>query len=217
MNPLVSLHNVSVTYGDVAALRDATLTVYDKDFVVVVGPNGGGKSSLIKAIIGIVPYCGAIEFHGGIAPSDGSIGYLPQINNFDRSFPISVEEVVVSGLQSKRKIFGPITKKDKASAKALLEMTGIINLANKQIAQLSGGELQRVLLCRALISEPQLLILDEPANFVDDNFESTLYEILSHLNSKMTIIMVSHEPDSVTKYANRIVHVDKTIVSVENI
>lgn len=212
MTPLVTLQNVSVSYNGVIALHDVNLTVYQNDFIAVAGPNGGGKSSLVKALVGAVPFAGRIEFHDGISTANGSVGYLPQINNFDTSFPISVEEVVVSGLQSKHKIFGRISKKERAAAHALLEQTGIKHLAHKQIAQLSGGELQRVLLCRALISEPRLLILDEPANFVDDNFETTLYNILARLNNSMTIIMVTHELDSISKFVNRVVHIDKTLV-----
>ena len=217
MTPLVSLHNVSVAYNGVPALHDVNLTVYQNDFVAIAGPNGGGKSSLVKAVIGIVPFSGSIDFHGDIAPCNGSIGYLPQINNFDTSFPISVEEVVISGLQSKHKLFGRISKKDRSAALALLDKTNIKHLAHKQISQLSGGELQRVLLCRALISNPQLLILDEPANFVDDSFETTLYNILGALNNSMTIIMVSHEIEAVSGLVNRIVHIDKTILKIDEL
>ena len=215
MIPIISLHDVSVTYNGFTAIYDINLTVFQNDFIAIAGPNGGGKSSFVKAVAGIVPFSGSIDFHTGVSPSNGLIGYLPQINNFDTSFPISVEEVVVSGLQSKHKIFGRISKKDRTAALSLLEETNIKHLAHKQISQLSGGEIQRTLLCRALISNPQLLILDEPANFVDDNFEKILYDLLRRLNNSMTIIMVSHELDMVSGLVNRIIHIDKTILKID--
>lgn len=208
---LVSLHHVSVRYDGVPALCDADLDIYADDFTGVIGPNGGGKTTLVKAILGMVPYTGRIEFAKDIGVHNGSIGYLPQQNNFDRQFPISVAEVVYSGLQAYRRTVFRISNAEKRKAAALMDTTGISDLASKPIGTISGGEMQRALLCRALISDPKLLILDEPANFVDNKFEKELYELLASLNDRMAVLMVSHDLGTITSYVKSIVCVNRTV------
>lgn len=212
MNKLIELKGVSVDYGSYRALDSVSLEIFSDDFIGIIGPNGGGKSSLIRAILGIVEYSGEIAYYGEFKDSkDKFIGYLPQINNFDKSFPISVKDVVLSGMISRKSLFGRYSKVDKARAYELLEMVGVESLAKKAIGELSGGELQRVLLCRALISDPKLLILDEPANFVDNNFERELYAILKSLNEKIAIIMVSHDVVKTMSVVKNIVCVNKNV------
>lgn len=208
---LVSIKNISVDYDGKQALSGASLDIYEKDFIGIIGPNGGGKTTLVKSIMGIVPYKGTIEFADGVSTAGGTIGYLPQQNNFDNSFPISIKEVVLSGLQSRHNITGKFNSNDRAKAEAIMELTGINSLAKKSIGEISGGEMQRTLLCRAIISEPKLLILDEPANFVDNKFEKELYDILIALNERMAIIMVSHDIGTITSYVKSIVCVNKSI------
>lgn len=208
---LVSIKNISVNYDSKVALSGASLDIFDNDFIGIIGPNGGGKTTLVKAIMGIVSYTGKIEFTDGISTSESSIGYLPQLNNFDCSFPISIGEVVLSGLQSRRNITGHVSYNAKLKAEAIMKMTGIKNLSKKSIGEVSGGEMQRALLCRAIISDPKLLILDEPANFVDNKFEKELYNILATLNKRMAIIMVSHDIGTITSYVKSIVCVNRTI------
>lgn len=208
---LVSLHHVSVWYDGVPALCDADLDICADDFTGVIGPNGGGKTTLVKAIHGMVPYTGRIEFAKDIGVHNGSIGYLPQQNNFDRQFPISVAEVVYSGLQAHRRTVFRIGNAEKRKAAALMDTTGISDLASKPIGTISGGEMQRALLCRALISDPKLLILDEPANFVDNKFEKELYELLASLNDRMAVLMVSHDLGTITSYVKSIVCVNRTV------
>lgn len=209
MTKIIALENVSVNYDGQVAVHDASMDIFSDDFLGVIGPNGGGKTSLIKAILGLVPYKGNVKYYlkGGI----GSIGYLPQINNFDTSFPISVTEVVLSGLQAHKLRAGGYSVAEKSLAAELMATTGITRLAKKSIGELSGGELQRTLLCRALISEPELLILDEPANFVDNKFERELYEILKIMNERIAIIMVSHDVGTITSFVKSVVCVNRTI------
>ena len=209
---IVTIRNLEVRYGDIVALCGVDLEIDSRDFLGVIGPNGGGKSSLVKAILGLVPYSGEVRFspemerHGSPA-----IGYMPQISELDKAFPISVEEVVLSGLQSQKKLWGGYRKSDREKANALLKMCGIDSIARRPIGELSGGQLQRTLLCRALISDPVLLILDEPANFVDNRFEKELYEILKQLNQHMAIMMVSHDLGTITSYVKSIVCVNQHV------
>lgn len=209
---LLELHNVSVSYEGCEALHDVNLTIDSADFLGVIGPNGGGKTTLVKAILGAVPYTGRIDY----APElfDGRerlIGYMPQITEFDRAFPISVEEVVLSGLQGRRGFRHRYTKEDRAKARKLLHDTGLEGLAERPIGEISGGQMQRALLCRAIISDPRLLILDEPTNFVDNRFESELYHTLRTLNERMAILMISHDVGTITSVVKEIVCVNRHV------
>lgn len=206
---IINIENLSVDYDGKNALTEVNISFYADDFVGIIGPNGGGKSSLIKSILGLVPYSGHIEYFDDIAKS-GNIGYLPQQNLFDNHFPISVHELVMSGLQS-RKGMKKYTSSDKTKTTATLKLLGINHLSNRQIGELSGGELQRALLGRAIISEPKLLILDEPANFVDNQFENELYNLLRELNERMAIIVVSHDVGTITSFVKNVVCVNRTV------
>ena len=209
---IVSIKNVTVKYDSYIALKDANLEILEDDFIGIIGPNGGGKTTLIKSIIGSVPYSGEVTLSPTLF-KDGKrlIGYLPQQTTFDKQFPISVIEVVLSGLQSQKGFSIRYSQKDKTKALQLLDSMGIISIAGKQIGEISGGQMQRVLLCRAIISEPKLLILDEPTNFVDKRFESELYDILKELNKRMAIVMVSHDVHNISSAVKSIVCVNRTI------
>lgn len=209
---IVSIKDVTVKYDSYTALESANLDILEDDFIGIIGPNGGGKTTLIKSIIGAVSYSGEVTLSPTLF-KDGKrlIGYLPQQTTFDKQFPISVIEVVLSGLQSQKGFSTRYSQKDKEKALQLLDSMGIITIANKQIGEISGGQMQRVLLCRAIISEPKLLILDEPTNFVDKRFESELYDILKELNKKMAIVMVSHDVHNISSAVKSIVCVNRTI------
>lgn len=209
---LVTLRNVGVSYDGFRALEDVDLEIDSDDFLGVIGPNGGGKTTLVRAILGTVPHSGQIV----LAPElrrgrELRIGYLPQQTAFDRSFPISVEETVLSGLQSSKGFFRRYTASDREKVAALLRQTGIDDIARKPVGALSGGQMQRALLCRAIISEPRLLILDEPANFVDNRFEHELYRLLQKLNRRMAIVMVSHDVGTVSGVVKEIVCVNRRV------
>lgn len=206
---IVKISNLSVCYDGEVALEDVNISFYADDFVGMIGPNGGGKSTLVKAILGLVPYEGQVEIAKEVAV--GGIGYMPQQHLFDKDFPISVEELVLSGLQRNKGLLCRYSKDDKQRVKVILDELGIEELSTKCVGELSGGQLQRALLGRAIISEPKLLILDEPANFVDNRFENELYTLLAELNKRMAIIMVSHDVGTITTVVKNVVCVNRTV------
>lgn len=209
---LLELHNVSVSYEGCEALHEVNLTIDSADFLGVIGPNGGGKTTLVKAILGAVPYVGRIDYAPELFDrGERLIGYMPQITEFDRDFPISVEEVVLSGLQGRRGFRHRYTKEDRTKARKLLHDTGLEELADRPIGEISGGQMQRALLCRAIISDPRLLILDEPTNFVDNRFEHELYETLRALNERMAILIISHDVGTITSLVKEIVCVNRHV------
>lgn len=199
--PLIEIKNLSVGYSNQKVLDKVNITIESDDFIGIIGPNGGGKTTLIKAILGLLKsWSGEIKTN----ISQSKIGYLPQFNPFDKEFPITVNEVVLSGLAGKKGLFKRYNTIDKQRAIELLKHAGIINLKNKAIGQLSGGQMQRTLLCRALINEPELLILDEPSTFVDNKFEHELFEWLKELNKNIAIIMVSHDVGTISAHVKTI-------------
>lgn len=210
---LVTLHDVGVGYDGVHVLEHVNLAIGDRDFIGIIGPNGGGKTTLVKAILGSIPHSGEIRFAPELSERTGRplIGYLPQQPVFDRSFPISVTEVVLSGLQAVKGFSRRYTAADRDRAAELLEMTGIAATARRPVGEISGGQMQRALLCRAIIAEPRLLILDEPANFVDNRFENELYKLLQRLNERMAVVMVSHDIGTITSVVKEIVCVNRTV------
>lgn len=197
---LIEIDNITVKYGDVVALYDASLKVFEGDFIGVIGPNGGGKTTLIKAILGLVDLSsGSIKR----CVDQLKIGYLPQVATIDKKFPLSVVDVVCSGVNES-------PKKVKDKALQLLDIGGVRDKADSLIGELSGGQMQRVLLCRALIQEPKLLILDEPTTYVDSAFALDFYELLHDLNKNIAIIMVSHDLGMITQHVKTIACVNKS-------
>lgn len=204
---LIQIKDLAVGYpSELPIVSHINLTIYDRDYIGVIGPNGGGKTTFIRTLTGALPpLSGTIQY----TPKNLRAGYLPQIKSIDKSFPISVTDVVLSGLSAEKGVFGRYSKADKARVIGLLREIGIDKLAKRTIGELSGGELQRVLLCRALISDPQLLILDEPTTFVDNKFEKELYELLAELNKHMAIVMVSHDLGTISRYVKSIVCINR--------
>jgi zinc transport system ATP-binding protein len=187
---LVKLEGVSSGYFSETVIKDVDLEIYPRDFIGVIGPNGGGKTTLVKVILGVQPlFNGTLTFPQG----KPAMGYLPQISQIDKSFPITVRDLVSSGLSARRKWFPHLDRAQKSKVNDMLSEAGIMGLANKPIGELSGGQIQKAFLCRAIINQPALLILDEPNTFVDKTFEKELYKWLKDLNSKMAIMLVSHD------------------------
>lgn len=213
MSKILEIKDVSAGYGNEIVLKDINLAINDHDFIGIIGPNGGGKTTLLKVILGLIkPYRGTVTFfNNDQEKSKNIIGYLPQINQIDLKFPISVREVVLSGLMSKEGVFSRYSGKQKIYAEDLLNRLGIYGLRDKPVGELSGGQLQRVYLCRAIISSPRLLMLDEPNTFVDSRFEKDFYEILKDLNTKMSIIVVSHDVGTISWYVKTIACVNKIL------
>ncbi len=210
---ILEINDVSAGYAEEVILRDINLVVNDNDFIGIIGPNGGGKTTLLKVILGLInPYRGTVRFYNGQSKRSGNmIGYLPQINQIDLRFPISVSDVVLSGLMSKEGLFSRYSGKLKNHSENLLRKLGIYDLRKKPIGELSGGQLQRVYLCRAIISSPRLLMLDEPNTFVDTKFETDFYEILKDLNNEMAIIIVSHDIGTISWYVKTIACVNRNL------
>lgn len=193
--PLIRLSGISAAYDKKIVLEDINLTIYEKDFLGIIGPNGGGKTTLIKVILGLLsPIKGSIDFYqNGVKCPGISIGYLPQYSSIDKKFPISVYEVILSGLNKQKSLYRPFSKNDHERVKQIISQMGLEKFEKRPIGQLSGGQLQRTLLGRALVSAPKVLILDEPNTYIDKRFEAKLYSLLEELNKTHTIILVSHD------------------------
>ncbi|MCF8225283.1 MAG: ATP-binding cassette domain-containing protein [Bacteroidales bacterium] len=198
---LLSLRNVSAAYSGKTVLEGVNLDIMPDDFIGIIGPNGGGKTSLLKIILGLLnPQSGHLKYN--IARYE--IGYLPQISQFDDHFPITVNYVVLSGLSKGMHLTTRKKSETRDKIEKILDTIGICELRNRPIGELSGGELQRTMLARAIISSPKLLILDEPNTYVDNRFEQELYRILADLNKSMAILLVSHDVGTITPYIKTI-------------
>ena len=203
---VVRLENVWVSYNGTPALEDINLRVDEHDFLGIIGPNGGGKSTLLKVVLGLIrPQRGTVTVLGNPpARSRSSIGYVPQYSNYDHNFPVSVIEVVMMGRYGKRGILKPYDKSDREAAEKSLSRVGMLSQASTQIGQLSGGQQQRAFIARALVSEPQLLLLDEPTASVDSATQTNFYELLEDLKKGMAIIMVSHDIGAISVFVDKI-------------
>lgn len=221
---MIQLENVTYSYSPDAkpALKNATLTIRRGEFVSVVGPNGGGKSTLIKLILGLIkPQSGVIRLFGeSPEKSRPKVGYAPQQARVDFSFPINVLDVTLAGRfgvpdpngGAPKKHFVPrFTKQDKEAALAALAKMGAADLAKKSFGDLSGGQRQRVLIARALCADPQLLVLDEPTNNIDPASAERFYELLASLSETASILMASHDLGVVSKLVDSVVCVNQAV------
>lgn len=215
--PLIEIKNLSAGYDSRTVLRNVNLTVYDRDFLGIIGPNGGGKTTLIKCILGLLkPTGGEILYSDKrLVMSDNRLslkmGYLPQYNSIDRKFPITVEEVILSGLSSQKSLISRFTASHREKARQVIARMGLEGLEERAIGALSGGQLQRALLGRAIISDPQLVVLDEPSTYIDKRFEARLYELLAEINHDCAIILVSHDIGTVLQQVKSIACVNETL------
>ena len=209
-NKIIAIENVWLSYTDKNILEDINLDIYQGDFLSITGPNGGGKTSLLRTILSFQsPTKGRISFfRQGEPVSSLDMGYLPQKISIDSRFPITVEEVVASGLMGNTQK-GNTKFDSKKEIDEMLDLMGITALRNKPIGVLSGGQLQRSLFGRALISKPEMLILDEPASYIDRQFGNRMFEILRDLSSNgTTIMMVSHEIEPFITLSNRNLYIN---------
>ena len=211
--PIIQLSHIHAAYDRKLVLDDVNLTVYEKDFLGVIGPNGGGKTTLIKIILGLIhPVSGEIRFYkeGKVVP-EISMGYSPQYNSIDKKFPISVYDVVLSGLNKQKSLLRSFTARQHELVRAIIARMGLEGLEKRAIGQLSGGQLQRALLGRALVSDPQVVILDEPNTYIDKRFEAKLYSLLEDINKERAIILVSHDIGTVLQNVKSIACVNGTL------
>ncbi len=213
-SPAISAQNLSFSYGGPPVLETATFTVDRGDFASIVGPNGGGKTTLLKLILGLLqPLSGEIEV-GGRPPADSRpmIGYMPQQTDLDTRFPMSVSEIVLMGRLTPGMRLGPFfSREDRRLAAEALELVGLDQLGRRSLAELSGGQRQRVLIARALACQPEILLLDEPTAHLDPHLEDEFLEILKELNRRMTVVMVSHDLGFVASCVNRCICVNRHV------
>jgi len=204
---IISFNNVSFSYDGVAnAIKDVSFKMWEKDVIGIIGPNGGGKTTLLKLILGILePRQGEIKLFG-VSPSQGRrfVGYVPQSVPFERSFPARVLSVVLMGTITGNSFFTSYSKKDVDRALEALKTVEMQDLRDKTIGELSEGQKQRVFIARALVSDPRLLILDEPTSSVDAVIQKTVYELFDRLKQTMSIIIVTHDVGVVSKYVEKI-------------
>ncbi|MGL5957312.1 MAG: metal ABC transporter ATP-binding protein [Phocaeicola sp.] len=210
---LITLSNLSVAYDGKRVLKEVNLTIREREFLGVIGPNGGGKTTLIKTILGLKqPSQGSIQFfQEGVEVPEIAMGYLPQCNSIDKKFPISVYEVVLSGLSKQKSLFRSYSKEQRVAADAIIHRLGLEGLESRPIGELSGGQLQRALLGRALVSNPQVIILDEPSTYIDKRFEAKLYSLLEEINKERAVVLVSHDIGTVLQQVKSIVCVNETV------
>lgn len=217
---MIEFDNVSFSYPETSVLKNVSFQVSSGEFIGMIGPNGGGKTTLLKLILGFLkPSRGTVKVFGEITGSQFShtqrLAYVPQSVRFDRDFPISVEEVVLSGLISNLPWYGQFSKKDRLAAKKALETIGLSHLAEAAFGTLSGGQSQRVLIARALVSNPKLLLLDEPTASVDSRAEADIYALLKQLRGQMTILMVTHDLGAAIDQVERILCVQGSVISLK--
>jgi zinc transport system ATP-binding protein len=203
---IVRLKDVRVSYGGIPALEDINLSILQHDFLGIIGPNGGGKSTLLKVLLGLVkPNSGSVSVFGKPPEQARSqIGYVSQHYSFDRYFPASVWDVVMMGCYSRTGLFRRYDHQDRAATAKALARVGMLEHSNKQIGRLSGGQQQRVFIARALVAEPKLLLLDEPTASIDSSIQTEFYELLGELKKNLTIVMVSHDIGAVSVYVDKI-------------
>jgi zinc transport system ATP-binding protein len=203
---LVRLEDIWVHYDDAAILEGINLSIRQDDFLGIIGPNGGGKTTLLKVILGLVkPSSGKVTVLEGTPQRNRKfIGYVAQNSMFDHDFPISVQEVVLMGRYGKVGLVKRFSEDDKKAAFKALQTVEMLDYKDRQIGRLSGGEQQRVLIARALVAEPKMLLLDEPTTGVDMPMQTEFYELLARLKHTMSIVLVSHDISAVSVYVDKI-------------
>lgn len=206
MAEIIDLKGVWVKYDRLTVLEDVNLTVEEGDFLGIIGPNGGGKSTLLKVILGLIkPHKGEVRILGK-KPEKARrmIGYVPQYGPSNIDFPISVWQVVLMGRLGTKRMFSKYSKEDREATQEALEVVDMLDFRDRQIGELSGGQRQRVLIARSLVSDPKVLLLDEPVTGIDTRMQKEFYELLEKLKSKVTIIMVSHDLSAVSVLVDKI-------------
>jgi zinc transport system ATP-binding protein len=214
--PILAFDNVSFSYGPVPVLEKATFSIAERESVCIVGPNGGGKTTLVKLILGLLePTAGQIRVFGGNPKAARPrIGYMPQYLLYDPLFPVTVRDIVLMGrLRSDgiRGFFGWPDREDRQAAGEALRQVGMEEFARRPFSSLSGGQRQRALIARALAGRPDILLLDEPTSNVDTLIEAKLLKLLRELNERMTIMMVTHDLGFVSEMVEKVVCVNRVV------
>lgn len=211
---VIQLREVSFSYDGPPVLEGVSLAVQAGEFLGLVGPNGGGKTTLLKIILGLLrPRSGEVRVFG-MPPEKGRthMGYVPQFAAFDRNFPISVRETVLLGRLGRTRMWGGYTHADKSIAAAMMREVHVWDIREQPLETLSGGQLQRVLVARALACEPRILLLDEPTANIDMRGEEDIFDLFRKLNERLTIVLVSHDIAFISRYVSRVACLNQTLV-----
>ena len=211
MGSQIIINDISFSYGNNVVLKNISLIIEKNQIITVIGPNGGGKTTLLRLIAGLlVPDSGKILINGKSQKNNfGHIGYVPQFSHFDSKYPITVFEVVLSGLI---KPIGFYSKQEKMKTEKMIEYVGLESVKNKSFNSLSGGQRQRMLIARALVSDADILLLDEPTSNIDSTNEKNLETFLKNISKKMTILIVTHDTGFVSSITDRVFCINKEIV-----
>ena len=213
---LISVNNLFFKYNKINVLENINLDIKNSDFLAIIGPNGGGKSTLLKLLLGLIkPQKGNIQK----SIKTDYIGYVPQNTDLNTDFPITALEVVLMGHIKKQKSLFGYSKDDKACAMNSLEKVGMKEFANTKIGDLSGGQRQRVFIARSLCASPKIILLDEPTANIDVKGQREIYELLKELNKSICIVVVSHDISVLLNYAKNVAHINKNLVyhNIENL
>jgi len=212
--PVIQIEGLTFRYDSGGpVLEGVTLTIYELDFASIIGPNGGGKTTLLKLMLGLLtPTSGRIRMLG-MSPvrARPRIGYMPQHAATDSKFPVQVLDVVLMGRLGPGRGLGPFSRRDRDAAVESIARVGLAGLEKQPFSELSGGQRQRVLLARALVSDPELLLLDEPAAGLDQKVEQDFFELLRELNRSKTLLLVSHDLGFVSSFVKTVVCVHRTV------
>jgi len=218
MSTILNIENVSFAYEQFSVLEEISLQMQDGDFAALIGPNGGGKTTLVKLILGLLKAdTGSIKlFNQSVSASKKYLSYVPQYANFSHNFPISVQDTVIQGCLKNHSLkgnwLGWYTKGDYRRAEQVMHETYIWDYRDQAISTLSGGQLQRVMVARALAGNPKLLLLDEPTANIDERSEKDIFDLFKELNKRMSIIVISHDIGFVSSYVNQVFCLNKTLV-----
>jgi len=203
---VVAIRHLWAGYEGEQVLEDVNLSVHELDFVGLIGPNGGGKTTLIKVLLGLLPAMrGEVQIMGmPVKKGRRYVGYVPQVVRFDREFPINVWDVTCMGRLGRRRLLQRYTAEDNEVVAQALEQVDMIDLRDRPIGELSGGQRQRVYIARALAAQPRVLLLDEPTASIDPQVSTSIYELLQQLNDHVTILMISHDMGAISSYVKTV-------------
>ena len=215
--PAVSVQGVSFSYDGPPILDNVNLEIERGEFLGLVGPNGGGKSTLLKILLGLLkPDKGRVALFGQpVQQGRAAVGYVPQHVQLDRHFPVNVLQTVLLGRLGKHSRWLGFDAREKDLAWAAMRETGVTDLHDRALHTLSGGQFQRVLIARALVGEPDMLLLDEPTSNIDLRREEDIFDVLKRLNQTITIVVVSHDIGFISQYVNRVACLNRTLVCHE--
>jgi zinc transport system ATP-binding protein len=213
-NPLITARHVTFGYGAETVVEDVSLEILPRDFLAIIGPNGGGKTTLVKILLGLLrPWSGEVVWAPPVRP--GRMGYVPQFSTFDKGFPLRVADVVLMGKLGRHSLLRPYTRQDRADVARVLERLGLTALAAEHVSELSGGQLQRVLIARAVVSEPEILFLDEPTASIDAESRGVLTGLLEELNRRIPVVVITHDVTGLATLVRRIACVNRRLVCHE--